>query len=126
MTTPGCPCGQHRGSSASGHYSGRMPRKPVPPDALPALGAALEGLRDGARDGADEVLSHYPELGDRETQSALETYLDQVADLLREVEASCAELSDAVRLAGHGAQAVPPRATHPVVGPAEPGTRWAR
>lgn len=77
-----------------------MPRTPDPPDPLAALGAALEGVRDAARDGADEVLSHYPELGDRETQSTLEAYLDQVADLLREVEASCGDLSDRVRLAG--------------------------
>lgn len=77
-----------------------MPRTPVPPDPLAALGAALDGVRDAARHGADEVLSHYPELGDRETQSALEAYLDQVADLLREVDASCGDLSDTVRLAG--------------------------
>ena len=77
-----------------------MPRTPVPPDPLAALGAALEGVRAVARDGADEVLSHYPELGDREAQSTLEAYLDQVADLLREVEASCGDLSDRVRLGG--------------------------
>ena len=77
-----------------------MPRTPVPPDPLAALGAALEDVRGAAREGADEVLSHYPELGDRETQSTLEAYLDQVADLLREVEASCGDLSDRVRLGG--------------------------
>jgi hypothetical protein len=75
-----------------------MPRTPVSPDPLPALEAALDAARGSAREGADEVLAHYPELGDRDTQSSLEAYLDQVADLLREVEASCADLSDRVRL----------------------------
>jgi hypothetical protein len=65
-------------------------------------------LRDGARDGADEVLSHLPELGDRELQSALDAYLDQVADLLREVDDSASELADRLDIAaaGTGATAV--------------------
>jgi len=69
-----------------------MPREPVASDPLPALAAVLAPVREVARAGADEVLAHYPELGDREAQSALETYLDQVADLLREIEASVADL----------------------------------
>lgn len=89
----------------SGHYSGGMPRTPVSPDPLPALEAALDAARGSAREGADEVLSHYPELGDRDTQSTLEAHLDQVADLLREVEASCAELCDRVRLSRRGGSA---------------------
>jgi hypothetical protein len=69
-----------------------MPREPVASDLLPVLAAALAPVRDAARDGADEVLAHYPDLGDREAQSALELYLEQVADLLREVEASATDL----------------------------------
>lgn len=69
-------------------------------DRFPSLGTALRSLRDGARDGADEVLSHLPELGDRELQSALDAYLDRVADLLREVDASASELADRLDIAG--------------------------
>jgi len=77
-----------------------MPPAQDGPDRSPSLGAALRSLRDGARDGADEVLSHLPELGDRELQSALDSYLDQVADLLREVDASAGELADRLDLSG--------------------------
>ncbi|MGO4342863.1 hypothetical protein [Pedococcus sp. 2YAF34] len=68
-------------------------------DRSPTLGAALRPLRDCARDGADEVLSHLPDLGDRELQSAVDAYLDQVADLLREVDASASEVADRLDLA---------------------------
>jgi hypothetical protein len=84
-----------------------MPPAPVDPDRLLTLGAALAPLRECARTGADEVLGHYPELGDRETQSALEEYLDQVADLLREIDASASDLAETLRAAaasGPGAQ----------------------
>jgi hypothetical protein len=77
-----------------------MPPAQDGPDRSPSLGAALRSLRDGARDGADEALSHLPELGDRELQSALDAYLDQVADLLREVDASAGELADRLDLPG--------------------------
>ena len=80
-----------------------MPREPVASDLLPALAAALAPVGDIARAGAEEVLAHYPELGDRGLQSALEEYLDQVADLLREVEASAADLVDRIGPAGRSA-----------------------
>jgi hypothetical protein len=77
-----------------------MPREPVASDLLPALAAALAPVRDAARDGADEVLAHYPDLGDREAQSALEQYLEQAADLLREVEASAVDLMTRIGVGG--------------------------
>lgn len=64
-----------------------MPPAQAGPEPLHALGAALGPLRDCARAGADEVLDHLPDVGDRELQSSLDGYLDQVADLLREVDA---------------------------------------
>ena len=67
-------------------------------DPSPLLGVALTSLRERARSGADEALSHLPELGDREAQSVLDTYLDQVADLLRELDASASELVDRLHL----------------------------
>jgi hypothetical protein len=63
---------------------------------------ALRSLRECARSGADEVLSHLPELGDREVQSVLDAYLDQVADLLRELDASASDLADRLDIAGSG------------------------
>lgn len=75
-----------------------MPPAPDGHDRSPSLGVALSSLRERARSGADEVLSHLPELGDREAQSVLDTYLDQVADLLRELDASASELVDRLHL----------------------------
>jgi hypothetical protein len=76
-----------------------MPPAQVGPDALRALGAALGSLRDCARSGADEVLDHLPEVGDRELQTVLDDHLDQVADLLREVDASVADVAGRLRVA---------------------------
>ncbi|GAB3065465.1 hypothetical protein [Pedococcus soli] len=76
-----------------------MPPAPVRPEALLALGATLGTLRDCARSGADEVLDHLPEVGDRELQAGLDDYLDQVADLLREVDASAADVAGRLRVA---------------------------
>lgn len=75
-----------------------MPPAPVPPEALRRLGAALAALRGSAREGADEVLAHLPEVGDRGLQTALDDYLDQVADLLREVDASATDVAARLRL----------------------------
>jgi hypothetical protein len=83
-----------------------MPPAPVDPDRLLALGAALSPLRECVRRGADEVLALYPELGDRETQSALDGCLDQVADLMRELDASATDLADRLRVAGASAAGV--------------------
>ena len=47
-----------------------MPPASVDPDRLRLLGAALAPLRECAREGAEEVLSQFPEVGDRETQAA--------------------------------------------------------
>jgi hypothetical protein len=80
-----------------------MPPAPVDPDRLASLGAALAPLRECARAGSDEVLALYPEVGDRETQSAVDDCLDQVADLLREVDASATDLADRLRVASASA-----------------------
>ena len=76
-----------------------MPPAPVPADRLLALGAALGPLRECARDGAEEVLGHVPEAGDRQTQSAVDGFLDAVADLLRGIESSTGDLADRFRVA---------------------------
>lgn len=76
-----------------------MPPAPVDPDRLRSLGAALGPLRECARDGADEVLAHFPEVGDRESQRALDDWVEQAADLLREIEATATDLADRLRVA---------------------------
>ena len=75
-----------------------MPPAQVGPEALRVLGAALGSLSECARSGADEVLSHFPDAGDRELQSVLDDHLDQVADLLREVDSSATEVRARLRL----------------------------
>ena len=83
-----------------------MPPAPVDPDRLVALATALSPLRECARRGSDDVLALYPELGDRETQSALDGCLDQAADLMRELDASATDLADRLRIAGASASGV--------------------
>jgi hypothetical protein len=81
-----------------------MPPAPADPGRLLALGTALGPWQECARGGADEVLAHLVEIGDRDTQLALDAYLDTVADLLRELDASATDL--AARL-GTAAQSGP-------------------
>jgi len=98
-----------------------MPSSSVDPERLLGLGAALEGLRAVARDGADEVLGHFPELGDRPTQNALDAMLDQVADTLRALDTESTELSGRLRIAATS-QRAPARTRAPDAGdvPAPP------
>jgi hypothetical protein len=82
-----------------------MPSAPADPERLLATSAALARLRDVARHGADEALGHYTELGDRETQTILDGYLDQVADALREIDAAASDLAGRLRVAAHSSEA---------------------
>lgn len=79
-----------------------MPRPPVGADLLRSLAAALTPLSECAAAAAQEALEHFPELGDRPTQQLVDGYLDQVADLLREVEVSASELTARLHVASVG------------------------
>ena len=96
-----------------------MPPDPVDTGRLLSLGAALAPLRACARAGGVEVLALYPEVGDREAQSALDACLDQMADLLREIDASASDVADRLRIA---AAAGPPTGL-PVGEPARTSSR---
>ncbi len=76
-----------------------MPPASVDPERLRSLGTALGPLRECAREGAEEVLTQFPELGDRQTQAALDGWVEQVADLLREIDATGSDLADRLRVA---------------------------
>lgn len=76
-----------------------MPPARVDPDRLRSLGAALGPLRECARGGAEEVLAQFPDVGDRETQAVLDGWVDQLADLLREVDATATDLAGRLRVA---------------------------
>ena len=76
-----------------------MPPAPVDPDRLRSLGAALRPLRECAGQGAEEVLAQFPEVGHRETQAALDSWVEQAADLLREIDATASDLADVLRVA---------------------------
>ncbi|MDF2146376.1 hypothetical protein [Knoellia sp. p5-6-4] len=76
-----------------------MPSSSVDPERLLGLGATLESLRSVARAGAEEVLGHFPEVGDRPTQNALDGLLEQLADTLRAVDAEATELAGRLRIA---------------------------
>jgi hypothetical protein len=76
-----------------------MPSSSVDPERLLGLGATLESLRTVARAGAEEVLGHFPEVGDRPTQNALDGLLEQLADALRAVDAEVTELAGRLRIA---------------------------
>lgn len=75
----------------------------VDPERLAALGVALDPLRAAAREGAEEALGHFPETGDRKTQSAVDGLLEQLADTLRAVDSEAAELVARLRIAGQSA-----------------------
>jgi hypothetical protein len=76
-----------------------MPPARVDPDRLRSLGAALVPLREYARDGADEVLAQFPDVGHRDTQAVLDGWVEQLADLLREVDAAATDLAVTLRIA---------------------------
>jgi hypothetical protein len=89
-----------------------MPPASVDPDRLRSLGAALGPLRQCAGEGAEEVLTEFPELGDRETQMALDGWVEQLADLLREIEATGSDLSGRLRVAALNAGGPQASAAH--------------
>jgi hypothetical protein len=82
-----------------------MPSAAADPQRLLALSEALAPLRDAARRGADEVLGHYIEVGDRETQAVLDGYLEQAADALREIDSAATDLAGRLRVASQTAPA---------------------
>jgi hypothetical protein len=95
-----------------------MPPASVDPERLRSLGAALAPLRTCAAEGAEEVLAQFPELGDRETQAALDGWVEQLADLLREIDATASDLADGLRVAALSADGrEPPSAPQAPTGP---------
>ena len=95
-----------------------MPPASVDPERLRSLGAALAPLRTCAAEGADEVLAQFPEVGDRETQAALDSWVEQLADLLREIDATASDLADRLRVAALNADGrEPPAAPRAPTGP---------
>lgn len=87
-----------------------MPSASVDPERLLALSSALGPLREASRDGAEEVLGHFVEAGDRETQLAIEAFMDQAADTLRALDAAATELAGRLRVAAQSAAATERRA----------------
>ena len=75
-----------------------MPSSPQDPARLLAMAAELEQLGVPAREGAEEVLGHFPEIGDRETQVALDAALEQLADTLRAIDAAALEIAARLRI----------------------------
>jgi hypothetical protein len=71
-----------------------MSPAPAESSRLRILGDALAGLRDCARTGAEEVLGLYPDVGDREVQSAVEACLEDVAEILRLLDEDATSLTD--------------------------------
>jgi hypothetical protein len=94
-----------------------MPSSSVDPERLLGLGATLESLRAVAREGAEEALGHFPEVGDRPTQNALDGLLEQLADTLRAVDAEATEVAGRLRIAATSVPG-PARAPSPADSPA--------
>lgn len=103
-----------------------MPPAPVSSERLLALGAALRPLRECAAEGAEEVLGHVPEAGDRPTQAAVDGFLDVVADLLRGIESSTGDLADRFRVAALAGESTERDVTHQIEehSPAGRETGW--
>ena len=85
-----------------------MPSSPQDPARLLAMAAELEQLGVPAREGAEEVLSHF-QIGDRETQVALDAALKQFADTLRVIDAAATEIAARLRIAARQPRAGGPR-----------------
>ncbi|HEX5525099.1 MAG TPA: hypothetical protein VFX53_16770 [Pedococcus sp.] len=86
-----------------------MPSSPQDPARLLAMAAELEQLGVPAREGAEEVFGHFPEIGDRETQAALDAALEQFADTLRVIDAAATEIAARLRIAARQPGAGGPR-----------------
>ena len=86
-----------------------MPSSPQDPARLLAMAAELEQLGVPAREGAEEVLGHFPEIGDRETQVALDAALEQFAHTLRVIDAAATEIAARLRIAARQPRAGGPR-----------------
>ncbi|HEY7719276.1 MAG TPA: hypothetical protein VH915_10965 [Pedococcus sp.] len=104
---------------------------PADPQPRRSLDTALQALRETARDGADELLDLFPELGERTVQVALDTLLEQAADVLRALDAEAGELAARARITGAaGRRRVAPAtdaeaaAAHPAHTRADVGTSW--
>lgn len=75
-----------------------MPAEPrVDPTLLDTVEVALTRSSSAALDASHEVLAHYGDTGDAPTQRALNTMIDQVADALRALTDSLAEMSCELR-----------------------------
>jgi hypothetical protein len=77
-----------------------MSPAPAESSRLRILGDALAKLRDCAGAGADEVLGLYPDVGDRETQQAVESCLEDLADVLRRLDEGATSLVDDLYVIG--------------------------
>lgn len=78
-----------------------MPPSHPRPEDLTALSASLSATADHAAGAGEEMLDHMVTVGDHATQTALEGVVDDAVDALRELSATCRELS--LSIGPHGA-----------------------
>ncbi|MGO1167111.1 MAG: hypothetical protein ACTMHL_10895 [Janibacter sp.] len=70
-----------------------MPPSHPRPEDLTALSAALSATGDDCSVADEELLDHMVTVGDHATQAALEGVVDDAVDALRELSATCRELT---------------------------------
>jgi hypothetical protein len=104
------------GAARDPHYSGFMPSASVDPERLLALSRALAPLRETSREGAETLLGHFVETGEREAQTAVDAFLEQAADTLRAIDAVASELASRLRIAAQSAETTEHRAAQSVEG----------
>lgn len=90
-----------------------MPPSHPRPEDLTALSAALSATGDHAAGADDEVLDHMVTVGDHTTQAAVEGVVDHAVDALRELSATCRELTLAIGPHGAPDQSRTTRSTTP-------------
>ncbi|MCT2292520.1 hypothetical protein [Janibacter hoylei] len=76
-----------------------MPPSHPRPEDLTALGTALSAAAESAATGGEALLDTMVSVGDHATQTAVDALVDAAIDTLRELSASCREISLAV--SGH-------------------------
>lgn len=74
-----------------------MPPSHPRPEDLTALGAAMSSTADDAAACGDQLLDHLVTVGDHASQIALDGFVDEAVDILRELSAGCRELALTLR-----------------------------
>lgn len=70
-----------------------MPPSHPRPEDLAALGGVVSATAEHAATAGEQLLDHMVTVGDHSAQAVVDSLIDEAVDVLRELSASCRELS---------------------------------